>query len=124
MYQVDSENYTRYATTSWWNLMFSDADFCTDEDTIYPERIRRNRELAHIMSDAFSYMSYTGLVEAAVCGRKDRVREIQNEFNKHVADLVCFSRERAINDRKQKQHMPWNNDDDIIHENFGWSCTS
>ena len=61
-------------------------------------------------------MSYTGLVEAAVCGPKDKVRFIQNEFNKHVKEIIWFACERAINNRKPKQHIPWDNDNDTIHE--------
>ena len=82
--------------------MFYEADFCKDENVIVTDRIQRNRELVHIMSDALNYMSYTDLVEAAVCGRKDRVKFIQNEFNEHVKDFVWFTRERAINDRNPK----------------------
>ena len=116
--QVDRENHTRYAATSCWNLTLYDSDFCADEDAIYPERVHRNRELGHIMSDALTYMSYTDLVEAAMCGRKVRVREVQNEFKRHVADLTYFSREKAINTHELYMHIPWDDDDQVIQNGF------
>ena len=93
-------------------------DFCRDENVIVPERVHRNRELVHIMSDALNYMDYTDLVEAAVCYRKERVKFIQNELIGHVNDLIWFARERHIQERCPQQHVPWDSDDEIIRGGF------
>ena len=62
MHQVDEENNTHYVSTSWWNCMFYDTDVCRDEKAIVPDRIRRNREPVHSMSNALNYLGYTDLV--------------------------------------------------------------
>ena len=63
------------------------------------------------MPTALDYMDYTEILEAAVCDRTDRVRSLQEEFLAHVQDTTWFERERAVNEHRYAQHMPWDDDD-------------